>query len=103
MSFVITGGKYDNKEYGCMYDIFDKYDDISTNQKYYYQIGIVQNECNEINEEYQPISAILSFSVETDELVYAEVIKEDYDPSDEINWENLIKSIEDNNPELFKY
>ena len=59
---VIDGGTYKDVAYSCMYDANTKYDDVSKNEKIYYMWGIVDNTEKE---------AILAFSVETDELIYA--------------------------------
>lgn len=68
MGFTISGGRYNNKDYSCMYHNLEKYCDVSKNEEYYYQIGV---EDDSLDDEEQ-VGAILVFSMEDDFLVYAE-------------------------------
>lgn len=93
MSFVITGGMYDGNSYSCMFDPHERYDMLSSNQKYYYQFGILEG-----TEQNCDKSAILAFSMDDGTVLpdkFANVELSEADRKD------LIFEIESKIPEMF--
>lgn len=66
---VITGGSYKGKEYSCMYNCNHKYELVTEDGKYYFHVGICDNERD---KDTNKNSYLLAFEVDTDQLVYAE-------------------------------
>lgn len=76
MAGTITGGTYKGQSFSCMYFNQDKYNDISTDQRFYVCDGLIG-----APEEKRP--AVLVFGVESDQLVYAcEVHNGEFDAKD---------------------
>ncbi len=76
MAGTITGGTYKGQSFSCMYFNQDKYNDISTDQRFYACDGLIG-----APEEQRP--AVLVFGVESDQLVYAcEVHNGEFDAKD---------------------
>lgn len=71
--FINTGGSYEGMDYSTMYHSTEKYMDMSPNQKYYIQMGNIDDE-NGPTQQY----AILVFDKETDKMVYAEPVNESH-------------------------
>lgn len=93
MDYGVSGGNYNGKKYLCMFDASAPHKNLSPNQKYYYQSGMQENNPGAgIDDE----DAILAFSVDTNELMYASVI-----PDNDLSLSDILDKFTKERPDLF--
>lgn len=70
--FIQTGGTYEEKDYSCMFDQQERYDNLSTDGTRYAIEGLCWDKGDDSYSSDPECQALLIFDRETDKLVYAE-------------------------------